>query len=273
MNEERVKGEQITCFKTDNGLLYREFRHPKVNRGKCVYQLVAPVKLRRKIMEIAHESITGGHMGTKKTFDTILWSFYWPGIIGDVKRFCKSCDICQRAVYKETVSRVPLEKSKSGRLDEGDQVLVLLPTDNNKLLMQWKGPFVVQKKIGLSDYVLDVGGKNKICHINLLKKYIARDDHTRDMSKEASACFSTISAHLCVAKETVEDVMHAKRLTYSEKDEAVALVKQYTNVFNDIPGGTDFGHHRVTLTDNRPVNAVHNTVQSAGKIEGHRRDT
>ena len=34
-------------------------------------------------------------------------------------------------------------RTKPSILSEGDKVLVLLPTDNNKLLMQWKGPFVI----------------------------------------------------------------------------------------------------------------------------------
>ena len=32
-------------------------------------------------------------------------------------------------------------------------MLVLLPTDHNKLLMQWKGPFEVSSVVGLNDYV------------------------------------------------------------------------------------------------------------------------
>ena len=29
--------------------------------------------------------------------------------------------------------------------------LALLPTDNNKSLMQWKGPFVIEQAVGLND--------------------------------------------------------------------------------------------------------------------------
>ena len=34
-------------------------------------------------------------------------------------------------------------KTKVKKFVPGDKVLVLLPTDHNKLLMQWKGPFEV----------------------------------------------------------------------------------------------------------------------------------
>ena len=61
-------------------------------------------------MEVAHGSIMGGHMGIKKTTDKIQSAFYWPGIQGDVTRFCKSCDVRQKTVSKGSVPKVPLEK-------------------------------------------------------------------------------------------------------------------------------------------------------------------
>ena len=45
----------------------------------------------------------------KKTTDKIISSFYWPGIHGDVTRFCQSCDVCQRGVAKRSVSKVPIK--------------------------------------------------------------------------------------------------------------------------------------------------------------------
>ena len=36
--------------------------------------------------------------------------FFWPRICGDVARFCKSCDICQRTIQKVGVSKVLLGK-------------------------------------------------------------------------------------------------------------------------------------------------------------------
>ena len=51
-------------------------------------------------------------------------------------------------------------------------MLVLLQTDHNKLLMQWKGPFEVSYVVGLSDYKVRVKGKDKVYHVNLLKKYL-----------------------------------------------------------------------------------------------------
>ena len=44
------------------------------------------------------------------------------------------------------------KKAKVRRLEVNDKVLVMLPTDSLKLLMQWKGPFVVEEVIGNCDY-------------------------------------------------------------------------------------------------------------------------
>ena len=71
---------------------------------------MVPLQLRNRIMELAHGSIMGGHMGIKKTTDKIQSAFYWLGILGDVTRYCKSCDVCQKTVNKGSVPKVPLEK-------------------------------------------------------------------------------------------------------------------------------------------------------------------
>ena len=61
-----------------------------------------------RIVELAHGSIMGGHMGIKKTVDKIQSGFYRPDIQGDVTHYCKSCDVCQKTVNKGSVQKVPL---------------------------------------------------------------------------------------------------------------------------------------------------------------------
>ena len=105
-----VKGQAEISFEEKSGVLYRLYKHPYVNGGKPLKQVMVPEKLRRPIMEVAHGSIISGHMGIKKTTDKIQSAFYWPGIQGDVTRFCKSCDVCQKTISKGSVPKVPLEK-------------------------------------------------------------------------------------------------------------------------------------------------------------------
>ena len=40
-------------------------------------------------------------------------------------------------------------KAKPLQLEVGDRVLILLPTDSNKLLMQWSGPYTVESRVHL----------------------------------------------------------------------------------------------------------------------------
>ena len=66
-------------------------------------------------------------------------------------------------------------KTVSRQFSMGDKVLVLFPTSSNKLLMQWKGPFVIEKVVGQNDYYVKVKEKSKIYHVNLLKRYYTRE--------------------------------------------------------------------------------------------------
>jgi hypothetical protein len=59
-------------------------------------------------------------------------------------------------------------------MEVGDETLVLLPDSSNKLLMSWKGPYPVIKKLNRVNYVIDCGNCTKVFHINLLKKYVRR---------------------------------------------------------------------------------------------------
>ena len=52
-----------------------------------------------------------------------------------------------------------------------DDVLLLLPTEHSKLLMKWKCPYTVINVSRLVDHRIDVDGKVKIFHVNMLCKY------------------------------------------------------------------------------------------------------
>ena len=44
------------------------------------------------------------------------------------------------------------KKTRNRYFSPGDLVLLLLPSNNNKLLMQWKGPYTVVDVVNLNDY-------------------------------------------------------------------------------------------------------------------------
>ena len=53
------------------------------------------------------------------------------------------------------------QKMKIRKFKRGEQVLILLPTNIKKLLMQWEGPFVVTGVLTQNNYKLRVPGKEK----------------------------------------------------------------------------------------------------------------
>ena len=60
-------------------------------------------------------------------------------------------------------------------MDVGERVLVMLPTDHNKLLLRLKGPYPIVEKVGLADYRIEIGDQHRLFHVNMLRKYVDRE--------------------------------------------------------------------------------------------------
>ena len=97
-------------FLKKNDLLYRKFSSPNVEHGRTFTQLTVPQQYHTLVMKLAHESVMAGHLAIKRTMQKVLSEFYWPGINSDIKRFCQSCDICQRTIPKGKIVKAPLGK-------------------------------------------------------------------------------------------------------------------------------------------------------------------
>ena len=55
-------------------------------------------------------------------------------------------------------------------------LLLLLPLELKKLLVQWKGPFQVLERKGWNDFAIDFNGKCRVFHINILKRFYSREE-------------------------------------------------------------------------------------------------
>ena len=73
-------------------------------------QLIVPLQYQKLVMKLAHKSFMAGHLAVKRTVQKVLSEFYWPGVNSSVKRFCQSCDICQRNIPEGKVVKAPLGK-------------------------------------------------------------------------------------------------------------------------------------------------------------------
>ena len=57
----------------------------------------------------------------------------------------------------------------------GDEVLLLLPKKINKLVLHWRGPYKVIGNPFPSVYQMNINGKVRTYHVNMLKRYYNRD--------------------------------------------------------------------------------------------------
>ena len=93
-----------------DGVLYRRFFQGSSDcRGDYVDQMVVPVALRKTVLQFAHDGLLAGHCGSKRTLWKVRQRFFWPGLSKDVKSYCRSCDVCQRAEPAGRVRCVPLQ--------------------------------------------------------------------------------------------------------------------------------------------------------------------
>jgi len=71
------------------------------------------------------------------------------------------------------------KRTRERKLQVGDSVLLLLPTERNKLTLAWRGPYKVVGIVGDFDYRVEVSpDKVKTYHINMLKRYYHRESPT-----------------------------------------------------------------------------------------------
>ncbi|KAK7089584.1 uncharacterized protein [Littorina saxatilis] len=101
------KGPQDgTHYEWRKEILYRVY----MSEGSSCKQVVVPECYRSYVLKLAHDSAMAGHQGVRRTRDRVWRDFYWPGICGDIRRYCASCDACQRSTKKGATKKVPLKK-------------------------------------------------------------------------------------------------------------------------------------------------------------------
>lgn len=80
--------------------------------------------------------------------------------------------------YSQQKQKWAYDTQTKDKLKQGDWVLVLIPDNNQKLLLWWQGPFQLTTKLGLVNY--EVQRMNQIRkrqndHISMLEKWKSRE--------------------------------------------------------------------------------------------------
>lgn len=151
-------------------------------------------------------------------------------------------------------------KARARVFQPGDQVLLLLPTSENRLVAKWQGPFKVRRKVGPVDYQIEIPSRQQplqVFHINLLKKW-----HDRAFQPEPAV---VLKQQLLVrAVHTEEDAeeqylpvqqdessLDLQHLSAEQREQLLESIPQ--QLFRNSPGKTDLVQHRIYLKDDKPI--------------------
>ena len=169
------------------------------------------------------------------------------------------------------------QHSRFRSLKPGDKVLLLLPTDNNKLSLKWREPYDVLAVKGNNDYLIDLDVNQKIYHINMLKQYHQRDDNSDPITKpdqgskvvaiavvadEDDSLFPHSSVESC---ETLRDVKIDSNLTEEQKYDLSKVLHGCNSMYTDLPGETNQIFHSIDVTSTSPVRSGPYNVPHARK--------
>ena len=173
-------------------------------------------------------------------------------------RIEETCDLAHEFLqsaqtrYKKHFDR----KARMRSLRIGEWALVLLPTENNKLLMQWQGPYEIRETVGLTDYRIRAVDKLRLFHINMLKRYTMREEVVSSTAAvlDPETCSELELHDLPNTKgETWQDVHLDQSLTCPKVSELRALMEANEEIFTDTPGNTDLVTHDIKLTATQPI--------------------
>ena len=209
------------------------------------------------------------------------------------ERIEETCQLAQEEIAKVQKKNQTYynRRARERRLNIGDSVLLLLPTENNKLTLGWRGPYEVVEKVRAVNYKIKVtADKIKTYHVNMLKKYhqrkeqrienddecgsiseseISKDDH-RIEQVAATACVidgeitendafeieddkELLPLYTVKQKENINDVVINPDLSQEQQNEVRSLLKEYTEIFTDVPKVTNLIEQKVGLTQREPV--------------------
>ncbi len=77
-------------------------------------QLIVPKQLRDEVMKQVHDSLTGGHLGVKRTKAKLSQSFFWFNMREDVNLYVRSCDTCAADRMPKRTPRAPMGHITTG---------------------------------------------------------------------------------------------------------------------------------------------------------------
>lgn len=84
-------------------------------KTKHGFRALVPKQMRPELLNLAHDHPTSGHLGRSRTTERVRQHFLWPGMYADIRRYCGSCNLCQRRHRPAPRRRAPMVTQMTSR--------------------------------------------------------------------------------------------------------------------------------------------------------------
>ena len=160
------------------------------------------------------------------------------------------------------------KQARSRVFTPGDKVLVLQPNTGPKLGARFEGPYKVHKMLNNTDYLVEMPDKRKrfkVCHINMLKPYhdgepeakpvsaVSVQEDSEEVPQEEVNPEIGVSVKLQNSDVLGQLDVKVSHLTEVQQQEITSLIREYSDIFPDVPGKTGVLKHDVDVGDAAPI--------------------
>lgn len=167
------------------------------------------------------------------------------------------------------------KKSVARTFQSGDQVLILLPVVGSGLQAKFSGPYVVDRKLSETDYVIltpDRRKKTRVCHINMMKRYVDRETGDKPSVVSPVASVSAVQPSYNPSDDGLDDrhspvscarlrnseilsdlATHLAHLPDAARSDVCTLIQTYPSLFSDVPSQTTVLSHDIDVGDHKPI--------------------
>lgn len=158
----------------------------------------------------------------------------------------------------------------------GGKVLVLLPVLGAALQAKFSGPYVIDKKLSDTNYVVrtpDRQRKIRVCHVNMLKLYVSREE---ELESKSSGITPVASVEIVSDSDVDEDRLslhntlisggrlnnskileslssHLIHLSDPQQTDIIKLINSFLGLFSDVPTRTQVLEHDIDVGDHPPI--------------------
>lgn len=98
--------------------------------------------------------------------------------------------------------------ARTRTFEPGENILLLLPTSEHKLLAKWQGPYQIKRRVGPVTYEIEIPSRTPplhIFHVNMLKKWYARSTQPDPTSDEVTETATALFVRSVEGEEEMEE--------------------------------------------------------------------